>query len=127
MRSGVHPVKQIGRQLDLWFRTRWCPLGSPSVFDLDLYKTVLTDAFDFGLRAWRMAREKDVNWNLPDLASWDRTHAAILMDLRDELKKLNALLHCSNFVRIPSMLERTMCQTDRIARNTAKRRRKVVK
>lgn len=80
----------------------------------------MTDAFDFGLMGGRVARYKDVDWNLPDLESWDRTHAALLMDLRDELKKLNALLHCSHFVDIPHKL-------DRIERNTAKRRRKVVK
>jgi hypothetical protein len=43
-------------------------------------------------------------------------HSALLMDIRDELQKLNALLSCRNFVAIPSTLER-------IARNTVKRKR----
>lgn len=63
-----------------------------------------------------MSRCKDMDWNLPDVASWDRTNAALLMDIRDELKRLNTLLHCSNFTDIPRRLER-------IARNTTKRRK----
>lgn len=46
-----------------------------------------------------------------------------LMDIRDELKaardklrRLNALLHCGNFQRIPAKL-------DRIGRNTEKKKR----
>jgi hypothetical protein len=39
------------------------------------------------------------------------------MDIRDELQKLNALLHCSNFRNIPAKLER-------IARNTTKKKKK---
>jgi hypothetical protein len=64
-----------------------------------------------------MARCKDFDWNLSDTPSWDRTHAAILMDIRDELKSLNALLHCHNFVAIPHTLKR-------ISQNTTKRKRK---
>lgn len=37
---------------------------------------------------------------------WDtaRIQAAVLMDIRDELQKLNALLHCHNFTGIPTTL-----------------------
>lgn len=38
---------------------------------------------------------------------------AVLMDLRDELKALNGVLQCPNFLAVPHKLER-------IARNTAK-------
>jgi hypothetical protein len=42
---------------------------------------------------------------------------ALLMDIRDELQRLNEVLHCSNFLAVPRKL-------DRIARNTAKPRRR---
>ena len=73
-----------------------------------------------------MARHKDREWSLPDgrptdgggtVHDWESLHAAILMDIRDELKQLNALLGCSNFRAIPRVL-RT------IYRNTAKPRQK---
>ena len=67
-----------------------------------------------------MARFKDGNWNLPDvngaIATWDAVKIAVLMDIRDELKRLNGLLHCSNVIAIPARLER-------IARNTSKPRK----
>lgn len=65
-----------------------------------------------------MARHKDTEWNLPDRAeSWDQVAAAVLMDIRDELKKLNRVFECRNFMDVPHKLER-------IARNTVKRKRK---
>lgn len=73
-----------------------------------------------------MARHKDQNWNLPEgnptangcrEHQWDSIHAALLMDIRDELKSMNAILHCSNFLRIPQKL-------DEIRRNTAKMRKR---
>ncbi len=65
-----------------------------------------------------MARLKDENWSLSDPPKTDNhVIIALLMDLRDELKKLNALLHCSNFVSIPKKLEA-------IRRNTTKKRGK---
>jgi len=63
-----------------------------------------------------MARHKDGNWNLNDpVKTWGELHAALLMDIRDELKKLNGLLHCQNFIAIPRKL-------DEIRRNTAKKK-----
>ena len=62
-----------------------------------------------------MARHKDVNWSLPDgtpnkvggaTHSWDSINAALLMDIRDELKELNAVLHCWRFQGIPNTLDR---------------------
>lgn len=40
---------------------------------------------------------------------------AVLMDIRDELQRLNSLLRCYRFIGIPNQLEK-------IVRNTAKRR-----
>ena len=67
-----------------------------------------------------MARRKDVDWFLPDVGtgiSLDHAKLAVLMDLRDELKRLNGLLHCSNFIDIPRVLSQ-------IRKNTTKSRRK---
>ena len=57
------------------------------------------------LRRRGMARHKDAVWTIPDKnCSFEAAHLAVLMDLRDELKKLNTLLHCQNFVDIPKTL-----------------------
>lgn len=64
-------------------------------------------------------RHKDSNWAIREI-TYPGAQLAVLMDIRDELKRLNGLLHCENFQRIPRKL-------DRISRNTAKprKRRKV--
>jgi hypothetical protein len=49
--------------------------------------------------------------------TWDRVDTALLMDIRDELHQLNALLGCSNFLGIPRRLQE-------IATNTKRRPRK---
>lgn len=53
-------------------------------------------------------RRKDVSWNVTDTTGrtlgWDGAKVAVLMDIRDELKKLNNLLSCGNFVAIPHIL-----------------------
>ncbi|BAQ16071.1 hypothetical protein [Methyloceanibacter caenitepidi] len=67
-----------------------------------------------------MARKKNVNWDLPDKNSWDAANLALLMDIRDELQKLNALLACRNFTDIPTILRG-------IRTNTAKPRKKTVR
>lgn len=50
-----------------------------------------------------MARHKDKDWHLPDgvpdgagctTHSWESINAALLMDIRDELKALNRTLSC---------------------------------
>lgn len=64
-----------------------------------------------------MARHKNANWNLAENGlSWEAVHAALLMDIRDELQALNRLLNCPNFTGIPSTLRS-------IRRNTAKPRK----
>lgn len=69
-------------------------------------------------------RFKDQDWDLADhqgkIGTWERVAIAVLMDIRDELKLLNALLRCDNFLQIPAKL-------DAIARNTKKRPRKKIK
>lgn len=66
-------------------------------------------------------RQKNVNWLVaePDgnVPTCERCCLAVLMDIRDELQRLNTLLSCENFLRIPHDLQQ-------IRRNTAKPRRK---
>jgi hypothetical protein len=69
-----------------------------------------------------MARHQNVNWPLPEnqMESWQQVEVAVLMDIRDELQRLNTLLRCPNFQQIPAHLET-------IKRNTAKPKVKVKK
>lgn len=64
-----------------------------------------------------MARHANTDWSLPEgtpTHQWASIHAALLMDLRDELQTLNKLLACRNFTGIPATLRA-------IKRNTTKR------
>ena len=59
-----------------------------------------------------MARHANLNWTLPDkLQEWGQVNAALLMDIRDELRKLNAVLACQNFQDIPRILRRVSVNT----------------
>lgn len=49
--------------------------------------------------------------------SWEQAQTALLMDIRQELRKLNNLLNCPNFLGIPYKL-------DRISKNTHKPKRR---
>lgn len=76
-------------------------------------------------------KTKGVTWTIPGFydperntlngVETDYARLAVLMDIRDELKQLNRLLHCGNFVGMPGVLRQ-------IAANTKKpRRRRAVK
>ncbi len=63
-----------------------------------------------------MARRKDVNWNISEpTQTWVEVQAAILMDIRDELKELNRTVGCYNARAIPYILRG-------IRKNTQKRK-----
>jgi hypothetical protein len=66
-------------------------------------------------------RKANVIWYVADengqTPSVEHAQLAVLMDLRDELQKLNRLLHCQNFTNVPRYLRE-------IRRNTTKRKRK---
>lgn len=55
-------------------------------------------------------RQKNVAWAVLDengrqyTGDYGAAQLAVLMDLRDEIQKLNQLLHCRNFTDIPKML-----------------------
>lgn len=62
-----------------------------------------------------MARHKDCDWGLPDpVLTWEQVSVAVLMDIRDGIRRLNAAIYCPNALEIPDLL-RT------IARNTKRR------
>jgi hypothetical protein len=63
-----------------------------------------------------MRKGKDTEWNVYEdngNTSWEKVGVSVLMDIRDELKRLNSLLACPNFLRIPVAL-------DAIRKNTKK-------
>lgn len=65
-----------------------------------------------------MARFKDITWSLAGNET-DATvdiqtiHAALLMDIRFELKRLNATLECDNTQSIPRLLRSIQRNTRR--------------
>lgn len=66
-------------------------------------------------------RHKDIEWKIHNedgtIPTWERVQVAVLMDIRDELKRLNSAIYCTNFQKIPAVLTA-------IRRNTTKKRRK---
>jgi hypothetical protein len=72
-------------------------------------------------------RFKDSEFDLADsqgnVGTWEKVGIAALYDIRDELKRLNALLHCSNFVQIPGKLDRIEAAVARTEKNTRKKRK----
>jgi len=68
-----------------------------------------------------MARQKNWDWNLAEEKdgryAFDQIQANVLLDIRDELQRLNRLLQCQNFRRIPFVLRS-------IRQNTSKPRKK---
>lgn len=58
------------------------------------------------------SRRKNIVWRILDEqgkfypSSYGGAQLAVLMDIRDELQRLNALLHCHNFQQLPHVLKR---------------------
>lgn len=52
--------------------------------------------------------------------SQDDARLAVLMDIREELQRVRSVLECTNCLRVPRIL-------DRIAKNTAKKKRRAAK
>lgn len=62
-----------------------------------------------------MARHRNANWEFPDkIVNYEQAGVAVLMDIRDELRKLNSLLSCQNFREIPMVLKTIRGNTSRI-------------
>ena len=70
----------------------------------------------------------DRDWDLVDasgrIASWDHVAIAVLMDIRRELKTLNGIIGCQNFIAIPNILREIRNHADRVRLNTTKRRKR---
>lgn len=69
-----------------------------------------------------MARHKNANWNLNDpVKSWEELNSALLMDIRDELQKLNNTLACYRVSRMSDDINRI---ERRLQRNMPLQKRK---
>jgi hypothetical protein len=72
-------------------------------------------------------RQKDANWIVTNadgtVTSWEQVQAAVLMDIRDELKRLNNVLQCPNFIAVPSKLDAIKSELRQVRLNTRKRRK----
>lgn len=69
-------------------------------------------------------RAADVDWSVREengaVPTWERVSIAVLMDIRRELRKLNAVLACPNFTAIPHTLREIQANTKKPKRKTAK-------
>ncbi len=77
-------------------------------------------------------RRKDWNWNVCSddgvMQQWESRMLAVLMDIRDELKAANRVWGCSNFTRIPSILDTIATDSrrrNRLAQQKAIRKRQL--
>jgi len=76
-------------------------------------------------------RFKDYDWatTTADGRHYAETNIAqllsVLMDIRDELKRMNAIIQCPNFVAIPGKLDTMKAELKEIRCNTRKRKRVV--
>lgn len=71
-----------------------------------------------------MARHKDIGWNVPEQPqTWEQVQVSVLMDIRDELKRLNSLLQCPNFVAVPRKLDDIKAELRQVRLNTRKRKK----
>lgn len=75
-------------------------------------------------------RRKDANWNVVTESNnyfhdehYRMASLSVLMDIRDELKRLNSVIGCFNFLRIPAVLDRIVVNT----RKPTRKRKKVAK
>lgn len=79
-----------------------------------------------------MARHKDVDWNLPEgtpagrstTHSWDAIHAALLMDLRDELRAMRRRLDCHETIAMPRYLRRVALAVEKLQQRRRRRTKK---
>lgn len=68
-------------------------------------------------------RRKDTTWTVntdTGTVTFDGAQLAVLMDIRDELKKLNTVFQCRNFQNIPRKLDRISANTYKPKKRKAK-------
>ena len=70
-------------------------------------------------------RQRNCSWTVDvdqdGRASFGAAQIAVLMDLRDELQRLNGILCCRNFLRVPQVLDRIAANTKRPKKRRAKK------
>lgn len=73
-----------------------------------------------------MARYANRDWSLPEsgLNTWEQVNVALLMDIRDQLRSINARLSC---YRIPRALDAVTRLDKRMARRHPLRAKKNVR
>lgn len=74
------------------------------------------------------ARNLEWDLHINDDGTWDieRIQVALLVDIRAELKRLNNVLQCPNFIAVPAKLEHIKTELKQIRLNTRKRKKRVV-
>lgn len=71
-------------------------------------------------------RQKNMSWAVRDDQGnyyANGAQLAVLMDIRDELQRLNTLLHCYNATSMPVTLREIREAVRKVARNTAKKKK----
>lgn len=71
-----------------------------------------------------MPRYRERNWELPDQIQWDLVPIALLMDIRDELQRLNRVFACPNFQDVPGILRMIRAYTKDTSLNTDRKRQR---
>lgn len=75
-----------------------------------------------------MRKEKDWVWIVTKFTdstyTWDSAQLSVLMDIRDELKRLNNVLQCPNFIAVPRKLDDIKTELRQVRLNTRKRRKR---
>ncbi len=69
---------------------------------------------------------RNADWKLPEprIETWEQVGIAVLIDIRAELKELNSLLSCPNFLNIPrslSSIDQKLTKPKRRKKMVAKR------
>ena len=71
-----------------------------------------------------MARNRartNADWKTPENLQWEHVTVEVLMDIRDELKKLNAVMHCPNVQAMARASQRTATIVGRLDKRLAKK------
>jgi hypothetical protein len=69
-----------------------------------------------------MARHRNANWDLTNpVNSWEEVHAALLMDIRDELQAIRGILSCPNVQKAALAAQDAAKATKRIDKRLSKR------
>lgn len=67
-------------------------------------------------------RYKDANWNCDSCNGGSgKAETALLMDIRDELKKLNRVFECPNFLGLPRDISKLRSEVSGIRRDLKKK------